>query len=432
MTLTSFLCVALGVTGMAVPALAQSKAVFAHFIVGNSAGSTYDDWVDDVTKAKAAGIDGFALNIAATDTYTDTSLENAYNAANSVGDFSCFLSFDYQSEGAWDASTVADKINTYSGYPAQYNYTDNQPLVSTFEGGDNAGDWATIKSQTNCFFMPEWSNLGVSTAASESSIDGLFSWAAWPDGASDMTTSTDQDYVNALDGKPYMMPVSPWFYTNLPQWNKNWLWRGDDLWHDRWQQVIDLQPQLVEIITWNDYGESHYIGPIRSAGIPSGASWYVSGNPHDAWRTVLPFYIAQYKNDNASMPAISTESVTAWYRLNPASSGSANGTTGNTASQGQTTVDPGTVDVDAVFVSALVATLPATVAVSIGSVQVANWTVEFEGVSHWSVAFGSNTGDVSVVLERSGSQVAIVNGAAITTDCTNGNVNWNAWVGDST
>lgn len=55
-----------------------------------------------------------------------------------------------------------------------------------------------------------------------------------------------------------MMPVSPWFYTNLPQFNKNWLWRGDDLWYDRWEEVIFWQPDLVEIISWNDWGESHY------------------------------------------------------------------------------------------------------------------------------------------------------------------------------
>jgi hypothetical protein len=26
---------------------------------------------------------------------------------------------------------------------------------------------------------------------------------------------------------PYMMPVSPWFFTNLPGYKKNWIWRGD-------------------------------------------------------------------------------------------------------------------------------------------------------------------------------------------------------------
>lgn len=54
--------------------------------------------------------------------------------------------------------------------------------------------------------------------------DALFSWAAWPWGNQDMNTFVDASYLSYLGSKPYMMPVSPWFYTNLPGFNKNWLW----------------------------------------------------------------------------------------------------------------------------------------------------------------------------------------------------------------
>jgi hypothetical protein len=53
-----------------------------------------------------------------------------------------------------------------------------------------------------------------------------------------------------------MMPVSPWFYTNLVGYDKNWAWNGDDLWYHRWQQAWYLEPEFIEIITWNDYGEA--------------------------------------------------------------------------------------------------------------------------------------------------------------------------------
>lgn len=57
-----------------------------------------------------------------------------------------------------------------------------------------------------------------------------------------------------------MMGVSPWFYTNLPQYKKNWMWPDELMltWADRWTQVLTLQPQqpdYVEIISWNDFGE---------------------------------------------------------------------------------------------------------------------------------------------------------------------------------
>lgn len=45
-------------------------------------------------------------------------------------------------------------------------------------------------------------------------------------------------------GLPYMMPVSPWFYTNLPGFGgKNWVWRGDNLWYDRWSEILYNQPE---------------------------------------------------------------------------------------------------------------------------------------------------------------------------------------------
>lgn len=87
---------------------------------------------------------------------------------------------------------------------------------------------------------------------------------AWPSGPRSITTYPDASYFDFLKGKPYMAPVSPWFYTNLPGYDKNWLWRGDSLWVDRWNQLIagEFQPEFVQIISWNDYGESHYIGPL--------------------------------------------------------------------------------------------------------------------------------------------------------------------------
>ena len=128
-------------------------------------------------------------------------------------------------------------------------------MLFSFEGPNNSGDWPSIKSQTNCFFIPDWDSIGAANAASASGgvADGLFAWDAWPNGPNNMTTADDRTYLNALGSEPYMMAVSPWFYANVPAWNKNWLWRGDDLWYDRWSQVLQLQPEFVQIISWNDW-----------------------------------------------------------------------------------------------------------------------------------------------------------------------------------
>lgn len=243
-------------------------------------------------------------------------------------------------------------------------------------------DWIDIKATTGCFFIPDWSSLGAKFALEigNGTADGLLSWAAWPYGDIEMNTYTDASYIQYLNAtgtpKPYMMPVSPWFYTNLPGYNKNWLWRGDDLWYTRWQEVIYLQPDFVEILSWNDYGESHYIGPLHDEQydlFEMGPYNYAMNMTHDGWRLFLPYLIDTYKTGIGS---ITEEGLVSWYRLNPSNSTgcSSNGTTGNTATQLQIEMDPGQVVEDKIFYSALL-TAPADVTVSIGGIsQPAKWT----------------------------------------------------------
>lgn len=109
----------------------------------------------------------------------------------------------------------------------------------------------------------------------------------------DISWSGDASTVSGLDrsrGQVYMAPISPWFFTvrySSPDlelqadraisfrdsqhygpnsWRKNWIYRGDYwMFNTRWEQIMGARSgvDLVQIITWNDYGESHYIGPIE-------------------------------------------------------------------------------------------------------------------------------------------------------------------------
>ncbi|KAF4218597.1 hypothetical protein CNMCM5878_006701 [Aspergillus fumigatiaffinis] len=62
-------------------------------------------------------------------------------------------------------------------------------------------------------------------------------------------------------------------------------------------EVLSVRPEFVEIISWNDYGEPHYIGPLhegryelfRTGKAPFN---YAENMPHDGWQTALPFIIA--------------------------------------------------------------------------------------------------------------------------------------------
>ncbi|KAL3488023.1 glycosyl hydrolase family 71-domain-containing protein [Aspergillus germanicus] len=418
--------------------LAEAKAVFAHFMVGNTKSLGLDDWRTEIGLAQGAGIDAFVLNIANEDSTNDIAIPIAFTAAYDMG-FQLVFSFDYAGNGAWDKDVVINLINEY-GSTDTYFKTDGKPFVSTFEGPGNADDWKDIKKETGCFFMPDWSSVGAQPAVGlgDGIADGLFSWDAWPKGPANMTTYPDASYYDFLDGKPYMMPISPWFYTNLPGYDKNWLWRGDDMWFQRWQMAIsiDKAPDFIEIISWNDYGESHYIGPLddrqyEAFDIGRAPFNYVEDMPHDGWRETLPYYISMYKTGKAT---VTEERLVTWYRVNKNGVCSDGGTTGNTANQLQFEYTADQIMEDRVFYDVLL-TSDAKVTVSIGGVaQIGTWDQEpygGVGVYHGSVAMGDASGEVVVTVQRDGETIATVTGESITSACTSGLNNYNPWVGSA-
>lgn len=201
----------------------------------------------------------------------------------------------------------------------------------------------------------------------------------------------------------------------------------------------------MEIISWNDYGETHYIGPIYEDGIPDGASRYVSNHPHDAWRLLLPHYIAAYKSGNGGhlrgmrsrasavrriKSADPEDKIVYWYRSNPSTSGSSGGTTGNNPDMGQPILAPGYVSQDRVFATVFVAA-PSDIKIQIGSAPPTVFRGRRPGLNHYSVPFDGQTGPVRFAIERNEQEITTAVGRAITDYCQEGNVDWNAVVGSS-
>lgn len=180
-------------------------------------------------------------------------------------------------------------------------------------------------------------------------------------------------------------------------------------------------------MTWNDYGEAHYIGPIYTdAEIPAGSAVYVDNMPHESWRDFLPYYISAYKGTTFN---ITRDQMQFWYRLAPAAGGSACGVDGNDPDENQPEVDPNTIVEDGVFFSALLMSA-ATVQVQIGSSPAVQYA-GVEGINHWSQPFNGQTGAVTFSVIRDNVLVNNSTGLAITpmTNLANGCTNYNAWVG---
>lgn len=180
-------------------------------------------------------------------------------------------------------------------------------------------------------------------------------------------------------------------------------------------------------MTWNDFAESHYIGPIHAeAEIATGSSVYVDNMPHDSWRDFMPYYISQFKGSSFD---ISRDQLQYWYRLAPAAGGDTCGVVGNNADQGQTEVSPNVIVEDGIFFSALLGS-PAEVHVQIGTNAVQVFQGE-TGINHWSVPFNGQVGVPTFGVWRNGALIVSGSGNTIssTTDLSNGCTNYNAWVG---
>ncbi|GJE92333.1 glycoside hydrolase family 71 protein [Phanerochaete sordida] len=314
---------------LAAPQAASTKLVFAHHIVGNTINYTQESWAYDIALASSKGIDAFALNIGPAG-WEQGQVDNAFAAAQSLNtNFKLFLSFDMSvipCTSASDSSVTQQVILNYASHPNQLVY-DGKVFVSTFAGeactfgtpSSQQGWYNTVKNGLNTYFVPSFF-VDPATFKSYAALDGAFGWnSGWPMDDTDITFGPDQLYISDLSGRSYMAAVSPWFFTHygVDTYNKNMIYRADDwLLAKRWEELIAYRDvvDFVEINTWNDFGESHYVGPIEGMQ-PNSQAW-VNGFEHTGWLDLIAYYASAFKT--GYYPAITQDRTFLWARLFPA------------------------------------------------------------------------------------------------------------------
>ncbi|KZV91681.1 glycoside hydrolase family 71 protein [Exidia glandulosa HHB12029] len=393
------------------------KYAFAHFMVGVVADYVQADWELDMRLAMDMGLDAFALNIGK-DSYNKLQLAYAYTAAETTG-FKVFLSFDFAYWNNDDLNTIASYLRTFAARTGQLKIGDKS-FVSTFFGDGFPWRDAEAAAGVPIYAAPVW---GPDALNNNPNVDAGMQWNAWPSANNqpiDANYTTDGDlwWIQNLNGKPYMAPVSPWFFTHYSptSFNKNWLFLSDYLWGQRWDQILQLKPQFLEIITWNDFGESHYIGPLHPdkpsvyAGGDDGAVQWVTGMPHDGFRDVAAAYISAFKA-SAPTPNISKDELVYYYRPNPKDA---------PCSDPLQKPDGADLVADAVFAIALL-TAPGTVVITSG----ANAPVRIDvpaGATTVSAPMG--VGKQVFALERGGAAVFSGTGLLeVSNACTVNNFN---------
>lgn len=307
-------------------ALAQRSSsgplVFAHYMLVEQPPN--GDYTKDINLAKGAGIDAFALNYGGWNANFDQLsgyLSKFYAQAASL-DFKVFLSIDTTSVSS--SSMVVDLYNTYSTHSAQL-LVDGKPMLSTFQNADPAWNWQTdvlAHLSPAPLFIPGTMSTTAESAYSESSAyaDGLFSWIH-----TFLTTSEESDVdaqfaaKRTAANKKWMASVAPWFFKRFNA-DMNWSQKQDDgIWIHKWLHLLKLQPDFVEIVTWNDWGEASYIGPSNPAPEDDDYGCYWSFYDHSAFLKMTKFFARAFKAGKTSVHVDKDEEdVFMFYRTQPA------------------------------------------------------------------------------------------------------------------
>ncbi|KAH8432892.1 glycoside hydrolase family 71 protein [Aspergillus melleus] len=329
------LAVAALLAGSDIISVAQAQSVFAHYMIGET---NPDHAKQDVEDAKSVGFDAFAMNVGdPTAQWAQNCVKALFDGAEGT-DFNLFFSFDM-----YQHSQLQDHIDLFNKYADHPNYMragpDSNPVVSSFGGSSEADAWSSFKQNSQIYLIPNlddgesgsgdsskyYTNPEETLSGFNDFVDGYFSWeTAWPistDGPVNVSSEGDQKVMDYAHGsnKGYMMPLSPLQYKNTG--DGHWYRIGEVNLPQRMSQILELKPDFTEYITWNDGGESHYIGNLWSESYTTVPEIVEYANtdkwPHFAWQPLVSSFIQAFKEGKSAgeMETGSESPIGAmWYR----------------------------------------------------------------------------------------------------------------------
>ncbi|KAH7016391.1 glycosyl hydrolase family 71-domain-containing protein [Microdochium trichocladiopsis] len=264
-------------------------------------GLNIDSAVSDVAKAVAMGIDAFALNVGQPDPdWSVDCVKRFFNAAQGTK-LKIFFSLDLYATN--DPERFRKMINDYLGHPNYYTVgPNNLPMLSHFSNGNGwtATSWnnfrESLKERTyfvpmfdqfpNYYTKPDafWSSWSVPSAAS-SHLDASLMRRAY------------------REGKAYMTGLSTFQYKHYK--NDHWYRVGDTVMPEKMTQLLALsntagnRPDFIQIQSWNDAGEGHYIGHLRHESLLKEQLAYANQDehPHDGWQPLFTSFINAWKSN---------------------------------------------------------------------------------------------------------------------------------------
>jgi len=345
----------LGSIVITLPCKAQTKLVFAHYMV---CFKDYNNGVagyrQDIQDAQAIGVDGFVLNCGVWDANYQASVSQMFQAASGTT-FKLFFSADMgPSSNPITAANILNMMQTYAG-DANYFHYNGRPVLSTFGGEKITGAYGSANASwwlnnvlaplrnggINVYFTPYFYTDSQSETPTQADIqancngtaldvfgnsypgwwnqvaDGLFYFGVGlptsSSSSSIITSSRSYATVAHTNGKTYIAPVLSTYWGRRQTTNVNlganppyygngrryFEMEGPIGVRAQWNDIIQNQnPEWVELETWNDFNES-YISPIPDAYYPW-QYWDVNApgyfHCHSGLGAINAYFIDWYKH----------------------------------------------------------------------------------------------------------------------------------------
>lgn len=240
--------------------------------------------------------------------WSNSTVESLFKNADELG-FGLFFSFDHAAGHLSGPKQYAGFLEGYMKRKSYFKYQDKH-LVSTF-GGEKVlnSEWSDLRSSVSkvgdVLIIPGFYEADPNNAFTDrASIDGVFNWNSWPntnDGMVPVSKENDQAFQSKAKQakKLFMMGISPLQYKHIGKNDdkQNWYRRGEDNLEVRFGQVLDLQPDMLQFQTWNDAGESHYMGNLwpEPMTVSPQIQAMVKDRDHKGYWEVLPAFIKAWK-----------------------------------------------------------------------------------------------------------------------------------------
>lgn len=312
------ICLALS-TG---PAHANPRLVFATYmmccpLLGND--QTVDDYKREIAQAKAAGIDGFGVDVSYWPKVrrASTNVDRLFDAADQ-SNFKLFIVADQGNpKGGLTTAQFMDLLLRFGNRPSYYKY-EGKAFVSTYMGEAN---WISqirklaFRSGNPIYLVPYLGlrNRSALNAFADdprlsvmipklSDIDGYFSFFAYGSAAHQRDIMEKLSKALKASGKTYMPGLVPYYRRASPR-----LWVDDG---QGMSKIIsglnaanDLDAEWVQIGTWNDWAESTYVQPFTANEVDSGTGRWKGLLNHGPMLTFLAPFIRMYKTGMMETPS---------------------------------------------------------------------------------------------------------------------------------